>query len=295
LAVFSKADILHFHCQGPALFSFIPALFAPKKIIILTCHNISWHSDKWGWIGKNIIKLGELASTIFPHKIIVVSENIQQYYKEKYNLDTLVLPNGVQVPDTVPLDDFEKSLGISEKKYLLTVTRLVPEKKIETLIEAANTLDDDFKLVVVGGSAGSDDYVSFLKEKSKNNDKIVFTGYMYGEDLQKLFSNAFAYVSASKLEGLPITVLEAMASYLPVIMSNIPAHEEIARQNPESSLIFELDNVEDCRKQIKKLMNLDKSHMKLIQEASRNFIVSNYTWEKIVEDTHLVYQEEFKA
>ncbi len=289
-SLFSKADIIHFHCQGPALFCIIPALLLKNKHIVFTCHNISWHSDKWGFFAKSVIKLGESISSYYPTRTIGVSQMLKNYYKQKFNVDVEYIPNGVRVLDPIPLDKMKEEFNICPNKYFLTVTRVVPEKNIEILIDAVNNLDNGFKLVIAGDSAGSDDYVDYLKKKAANSSKIIFTGYKYGRELQELYSNAFAYLSASKLEGLPITVLEAMSMYLPVIMSNIPAHLEINQQSQSSSFIFEMNDSNDCKEKINEVLNLSPEELSKAKEAARDFIINNYTWDKIVEKTHEVFQ-----
>lgn len=284
LATFSNADIIHFHAQGPALFSFIPAAFVPQKKIIFTCHGIDKNRDKWGKIGKFIISLGEKASAKFPHLKIGVSEHLKEYYENNYNIEMHKIYNGVNIQENLPLYA-AKRFHIKENEYFIFVGRLVPEKAPETLIKAFKTVKTDKKLLIVGDSADTDGYVKSLKDLAKDDSRIVFTSYVYGDELTELYSNAFAYLSASKLEGLPLTLLEALSFSIPVVISNIPPHIEVLNQGYSIGLSFNVNNIEDCSNSINKMLNFSQAQIQEMRNASFQIIKDKFDWEKVSEQT----------
>jgi glycosyltransferase involved in cell wall biosynthesis len=292
-AAFTDADIIHYHAQGPALFSWIPRLLSPRKKIGFTCHGIDWQRDKWNFIAKLIIQLGEKASVRFPHIKIGVSQSLVDYYKYKYKIPLQKIPNGIKLNEKKPLIKLREKFGLEENGYFLFVGRLVPEKGIDILINAfklANTLK---KLVIVGDSAGTDDYVNKLKFFAKDDKRIIFTSYLFGEDLIEIFSNSLAYISASKLEGLPLTVLEAMSFARPLILSDIPPHIEQISHNNKCAFIFKTENIKDCKEKIEQFLNKSDKDVLLMGNISQNIVKKHFSWKTAVDETKKLYINSF--
>lgn len=290
-ATFSEADIIHFHAQGPALFSFIPRIFTPQKKLVFTCHGVDWQRDKWNYLAKAVIKLGEKASTKFPHAQIGVSQSLIDYYRNNYNIRFQKVYNGINLPVKIPLDKMARKFNLKENEYFLFVGRLVPEKAPDLLIRAFLELKTDKKLVIVGDSAGTDDYVQKLKQMAESDERIIFTSYLYGDELAEVFSNSLAYISASNLEGLPITVLEAMSYSKPLILSNIDPHIEPVEYDNKCAEIFKAGNKEDCKNKIKNF--LDKNHEEIIimGKISQSIVEKHFLWGNIINQTEQLYSE----
>ena len=149
-ATFSDVDIIHYHAQGPAIWSWIPKLFAPGKVIGFTCHGIDWKRSKWGLIARNVIKLGELASVRFTDFKIGVSHSLAEYYERKFGINLHNVTNGVIDIPFSPLNKLKEKYGLEKDNYFLFVGRIVPEKTIETAIKAFRTINTDKKFVIVG-------------------------------------------------------------------------------------------------------------------------------------------------
>lgn len=286
LASFSDADIIHFHAQGPAIFSWIPRILAPSKKIGFTCHGIDWQRDKWNKFSKFVIKLGEIASSAFPHLQIAVSQDLANYYRNTYQKSFHFIPNGVNITPFSGFSSVNKSFDIEIQSYFLFVGRLVPEKAPDTLIKAFKEIKTSKKLVIVGGSAGTNTYVNELKELARGDNRIIFTSYLYGKDLLEVYANSMAYISASRLEGHPITLLEAMSFSKPVLLSNIEPHLETVNLATQSSgFVFEVNNIQDCKQKIEKFLSLSKEEVEKMGESSKEIVKSHFNWEKIVHKT----------
>lgn len=292
IATFSDADIIHFHAQGPALFSFIPAIFSPNKLIAFTCHGIDWQRDKWNFIARNVIKLGEKASAVFPHVKIGVSSYLADYYRQKYSVNMGKVFNGVLPQPEIPLNKLKEKFNLEEKDYFLFVGRLVPEKAPDILIEAFKGLDTDKKLVIVGGSASTDDYNSCLIESAKDDKRIIFTDYLYGEDLQEAYSNAIGYITASKLEGLPITVLEAMSYRLPCLMSDIEPHNEILEIDKTAFISFTTNDKEACTAAMKEFLNRSADDIEQMGVKAQEIVKTHFSWHEAAKKTSELYQSD---
>lgn len=294
LATFSDVDIIHFHAQGPAIFCFIPKLLSPKKRVGFTCHGIDWQRDKWSFFAKKTIQLGEFCSAKFTDFRIMVSNNLQEYYLNRYQVTSEVIYNGITKLPKIPLNEDKRKLDIVENSYFLFVGRLVPEKSTETIIMAFKKLVTDKKLVIVGDSAGTNTYVNYLKTLSKSDKRILFVGYKFGEDLIQLYSNALAYISSSRLEGLPITVLEALSYTLPLLLSDIPPHKEILDLDRRIGIMFKTDDIDDCLIAIKNMIDKKPLEYEGLESITSELIDQYFNWQKIALKTKVIYEKSLR-
>ncbi|WP_459189314.1 glycosyltransferase family 4 protein [Parabacteroides sp. APC149_11_2_Y6] len=226
-----KADIVHIHAIGPALLVPIARLLGMK--VVFTHHGMDYDRDKWGRIAKIMLKLGECMGTLFANEVIVISKVIYDLLVRKYGRkDCHLIYNGVPQPEICECLDYFEELGVKKKEYILCTCRFVPEKNLHHLIEAyvslreSKTISSNMKLVLAGDTDFEDNYSLRLKEMARKNG-IVLTGFIKGDKLHSLLTNACCYCLPSSHEGLPIALLEAMSYRLPVVVSNIPANMEI--------------------------------------------------------------------
>ena len=279
-AIKEKNDIIHYHALGPSLLSFIPR-FCGKKVIS-TSHGLDWKREKWGPIGKLALKLGEIASIKFPHKTISVSESMCEYYRKKYdNADVIYIPNGIEKKVRRDPLIIKEKFNLKKDEYILFLARLVPEKGVHYLIEAYNNLNIDKKLVIAGGSSHSDDYVNKIKGMAKGNSNIIFTDFVTGDTVDELFTNAYVYVLPSEVEGLPISLLEAMSYGQACLVSDIRENLDVIEEN---GLRFKNKNSKDLGKKLKYLVD-NKEVVQKYKNNSRKFITNKYNLNYIAEKT----------
>lgn len=219
-------DIIHIYSQGPALFAPLLRLLCPGRRLFFTCGGLDWQRGKWSGAAARIIRLGQWCSARFTDVRIMVSRTLVDYYRTTYGVDSLYIPNGVTPQPGAPLDGLAREFGLTPRGYALFVGRLVPEKRIQDLVAAIGSVAG-LRLVIAGGLAGCEDYVATLRRQAPDRERVVWAGYRFGRDLDALFANARIYVTASELEGLPLSLLEAMASGLPCLASDIAPHREV--------------------------------------------------------------------
>ena len=275
-------DIIHFYAQGPALFSWLPRLLRPRMRIFFTCQGLDWQRKKWSRLASAIIYLGELASVRFPHCRIVVSRQIQTYYRQRHKTRTHYVPNGVDpAPETAKVlpPDLQKRLGIEPQRYFVTVGRLVPEKRWEDIVKAYVRRPFRAKLVIVGDSSATDGYVQGLKRLAGDNPSVIFTGYQYGAALAALFANARAFITASELEGLPLTLLEALSFGLPCIVSDIAPHREILQHIP--AFIYPTGNISELAQQLSRLDGMSARRREAIGRQARAMVAEKFSWDDV--------------
>lgn len=188
-AAFGNYDVVHIHAEGPAFFSWIPKMMHKK--VIVTVHGLDWKRDKWSGFASWYIKKGEEQAVKHADHIIVLSRNVQKYFKEKYGRNTVFIPNGVNRPEIFEVNEIRKKWGLDKGSFILYVGRIVPEKGLDILLKAWKEIETDKKLVIAGSSSDTDEF--FKKVKGLADDRVVFTGFTTGRPLKELYSNAYLY------------------------------------------------------------------------------------------------------
>jgi len=282
-AALSGNDIVHFHALGPSVFSFLPRVFGAKTVV--TIHGLDWQRGKWGTFAARFLRACEVPSVRFPDGTIVVSKTLAGYYRSKHSTNTLVIPNGTN-PGTLRPPNRIKRWGLDRHPYVLWVGRLVPEKGCHYLIEAFRRLDTDAHLVMAGGSSFSDSYVQSLERLRGDDERIQMVGYVYGDVLDELWSNAYLVVQPSILEGLSIALIEALSYGRCTLVSDIPENLEVVE---DCAVTFRSRDVEDLRAKLQ--MCLDHPDMvAATAERCRQLAEERYSWPRLVEATEAFYQ-----
>lgn len=283
----SRYDVVHIHAEGPAFFSFLPKLFG--KRVVVTVHGIDWQREKWkSGFGSKYIRQGEKNAVRYADEIIVLSKGVQDYFQQTYGRTTRFIPNGVNVPEKRPAEDISQKYGLTKDSYILYLGRLVPEKGIRYLIEAFRQVRTDKRLVIAGGSSDTDTFTEELHEMAKDDPRILFTGFVQGQTLEELYSNAYLYTLPSDLEGMPLSLLEAMSYGNACVVSDIPECTEVVE---EKALVFPKGNVKALRECLQDACDHPDKIDNLKQQAA-DYICARYNWDDVVKETLQLYGRE---
>ena len=280
-----RPDILHIHAIGPALLVPLARLLGLR--VVVTHHGPDYDRQKWGRSAKTILRLCERFGMRFANRRIVISNVIRSLVMEKYSRDSTLIPNGVTMPEMPRTTGTLNSFGLQPGKYVLLVSRLVPEKRHLDLIKAfARAGLDGWKLALVGASDHPDDYTRSVLESAAKTPNVVCTGFQSGLALRELYAHAGIFVLPSSHEGLPIALLEALSYGLPVIASDIPANLEV--QNPGIDF-YPTGDVEKLALQLraKAIAPRDATTIAAIQQH----VAESYRWTTIARETLDVYAE----
>ena len=284
-SAFGKYDVVHIHAEGPAFFCWLPKLFG--KRVVVTIHGIDWQREKWqSGLGSKFIHQGEKNAAKYADEVIVLSKGVQDYFKETYGRETHFIPNGVNRPQIREASLITDKFGLKKDSYILFLGRLVPEKGIRYLVDAFKNVKTDKKLVIAGGSSDTDSFMEELKELAKGDDQILFTGFVQGAMLDELYSNAYIYTLPSDLEGMPLSLLEAMSYGNCCLVSDIPECAEVVE---DKALIFKKSDVEDLREKLQDACNHPEMVMKMKKQAA-DFICEKYNWDEVVKETMKLYR-----
>lgn len=284
VAAFGRYDVVHFHAEGPCAMLWLPKLFG--KRCVATIHGLDHQRAKWGRFARAYIMLGEKCAAKFADEIIVLSKGVQQYFCETYGRETVFIPNGVSKPEIREAKEITDCFGLEKDRYILFLGRLVPEKGIHYLIEAYRNTKTDKKLVIAGGVSDSGEYGEELKKLANNHSDIVFTGFVQGKLLEELYSNAYLYVLPSDLEGMPLSLLEAMSYGNCCVTSDI---EECAAVITDHGATFPKGNVAALTETLQTLCD-DMKIVTKYKEQAANYITGRYSWDDVTERTLELYQ-----
>ena len=257
------------------------------KKIVVTIHGLDHQRQKWGKLASAYIMMGEKAAVRHAHRIIVLSKGVQTYFQEKYGRETVLIPNGINPAEPRAAFEITKQFGLASRDYILFLGRLVPEKGIHYLIEAYQKLNTEKKLVIAGGTSDTDGYVKQLYEMARDSPSIIFTGFQQGPVLEELYSNAFLYVLPSDLEGMPLTLLEAMNYGCCCVTSDIG---ECADVLDGCGITFPRGNAQALREALQDLCDHPEK-AEAHRAKAREVVTSKYTWQEITAKTHELYRE----
>lgn len=283
-AAFGKYDIIHFHAEGPCAMLWIPKLFG--KRCVATIHGLDHQRAKWGRFAKAYIMLGEKVAVKYADEIIVLSVGVQNYFKEAYGRETRFIPNAVNKLEIKEAELITEKYGLQKSQYLCFLARLVPEKGITYLIDAFKQIKTDKKLVIAGGASDTHNFMEALKERAKGDDRIIFTGFVQGQMLEELYSNAYLYILPSDLEGMPLSLLEAMSYRNCCVVSDIAECTEVIE---DKAVVFKKGDIEDLRDRLQELCDHPEVVWKYKTEAA-DFICQKYNWDDVVERTLKLYR-----
>ncbi len=243
-------------------------------------HGLEWQRSKYSPLQQKILKIMERVTAHLNKNLIMCSEYQTIYFKDKYNRDAPTIPTAINLPNPDAEDtDILQKFGISKQKYFLFLARLVQDKNPNYLIEAFKKAQiSDFQLVIAGDNAANPSYVSHLHSLAEGHNNIIFTSAVYGKHKETLLRNAYGFCLPSTIEGLSISLLEAMSYRLPIIASDIPANREVL--GDEDALWHSPENLNELTDSLKKATQ-DKERFYKTTEQNYERVAESYTWDKV--------------
>lgn len=284
-ALFTKYDVLHYHAEGPCAMLWIPKMFG--KRVVVTIHGLDWQRAKWGNFASRVIKFGEKMAARHADEVIVLSRNVQQYFKEEYGRKVTYIPNGINRPERRKADLIREKYGLEKDGYFLFLARIVPEKGLHYLIEAYQKLDTDKKLVIAGGNSQAVEYMEQIHEMAAKDDRILMTDFVQGQTLEELYSNAYAFVLPSDVEGMALSLLEAMSYGNCCLVSDICENTEVVE---DQALHFRKGDVKDLWEKLQYLLEHPDT-VERLRSGSADFICGKYNWDEVVDETLRLYRK----
>ena len=281
--IFHRPDVISFRASGPCAMIPLAKLFRIKCVASL--HGIDSQRDKWGGFASKYLRFGEKMAAKRADVCLVLSKNMKEYIKETYNRDSVLFANGIDKPEIIEPNIIKEKYELTKDSYLLSLGRIVPEKGLHYLIEAFKKCKTTKKLIIAGGSEANSEYYNQLVEMAKDDDRIQFIGFVQGKTIAELYSNAYAFMLPSNLEGMANALLEAMSYGNCCLVSDIPENTEVV---DDKAVIFKKGDVNDLEEKLKYILNNSKIVANYKKNSSK-FILDKYNWDKIVTQMLEIY------
>lgn len=283
VAAFGKYDVVHFHAEGPCAMLWLPKLFG--KRCIATIHGLDHKAPKWGRFAKAYIMFGERCAARYADELIVLNRYVQQYFKENYGRETVLLPNGIDKPEIRPAAEIVRKFALGADSYVLYLGRIVPGKGLEHLVQAFQMCKTEKKLVIAGGSSDTSEYMQEIIHIAKSDPRIIFTNFVEGRVLEELYSNAYLFVLPSDSEGMPMSLLEAMSYGNCCLTSDIAGCTDVMG---DCGVTFAQGNTEELSNKLQLLCD-NPDLVKKYSQQSAGYICEKFRWEDVVQQTVTLY------
>ena len=298
-ACFSDADVVHFHAEGPC--SMIPLAKLFGKRCVATIHGLDWQRAKWGGFATRFLLFGEKMAAKHADKVIVLSEGVRKYFEDTYKKETIVIPNGICGADSKEADVITSKYGLHKEKYLLFLARLVPEKGVHTLLAAYKKSGVKIPLVIAGGSSHSNEYCQKIETmadkinaeaaEKHTGQKVIMTGFVQGIELEELYSNAMLYILPSEIEGMPLSLLEAMSYGNICLTSDIPENTDVTEEYGFSFIAGDVNSLAEKLVELCTQADALRDNEKYTRESIQKFILGKYNWDNVTKRTLACYED----
>jgi glycosyltransferase involved in cell wall biosynthesis len=277
-----KFDVLHLNWPSTTWDSYAIEFAKKKKIpIVVNLHYaLSLKDDFYGILSRLMYNISK--RYLKNADLIIVTSKAQESF-----VRNLGYPNVVHIPTGVDINYFKPHPKKPSKiKTILYVGRISPEKNLESVIRAFKKCEfSDVRLVIVGKGP----LLNKLRSKYVS-ENILFTGYVPESEKLKYLQNSDLFVSATKMELMSISVLEAMATGLPAITSRIEAFEEFVTR--DVGVMIDLDrNFEDNLKSVFEELIQDNKKREMMSKRARQKMINLCSWDKIAHQFRKLYDE----
>lgn len=279
-ALFGGYDIIHYHALGPSVMLLLPHFFGIRTAV--TVHGMNYKTPKWKGFGAWYIAQGEKIAARYADELIVLNKETENYFEKEYHRKTRYIPNGVELKTIREPKQIKGNFGLDKGSYILFLSRVVPGKGLETLLEAYLKIETPKpKLVIAGASQHVPDFYKKVRSMAQGDPEILFTGFVQGEIMEELYSNAKLFVFPSEAEGMPMCLLEAMSYNCPCLVSDIPENMEVIKDNGWS---FKVGDTESLKNALIEALKTKKT------VSTRDYIAQKYNWDKVANQTKKAYQ-----
>lgn len=283
-ALFGHYDCIHYHAEGPCAMLWLPHLLGIRTVA--TIHGLDWQRSKWGGFASWYLRQGERIAARYADEVIVLSESARRYFWETYGRKTVLIPNGVEPLPRRQAQQITQRWELQKDDYILYLGRIVPEKGVQYLVEAFRRVRTEKKLVIAGSPSDTAAYYQQIQQAAREDGRVLLTGFVQGRTLEELYSNAYLYCLPSDLEGMPVSLLEAMSYGSCCLTSDIPECTGVAG---ECGYRFAKGDAESLREVLQTLCDRPEL-VRRGRAAALDRVRALDSWDDVTEKTLALYQ-----
>jgi glycosyltransferase involved in cell wall biosynthesis len=255
---------------------FSPILRLTRTPVAINVDGLEHKRKKWGRLGRRYYRLAEYLSTILPNEMVTDAQVIQDYYLAHYKCPSTMIAYGSEV-ERRPDRQAVRKWRVEPNRYVLYVSRLEPENNAHLVIEAFKKVRTAYRLLVVGDAPYAEQYIKRLKAQARGDKRIVFTGFVFGQDYRALQQNAYCYVHATEVGGTHPALLEAMGYGNCVLTLATPENIEAVGE-AGIPYINEFDLAEKLQRVLR-----DGSLVQAYRNRAQLRVQGNYDWDRVVD------------
>jgi glycosyltransferase involved in cell wall biosynthesis len=261
---------------------FTPVLRLTGTPVAINVDGLEHKRKKWGWLGRRYYHFAEYLSTLLPNEMVTDAQVIKDYYLAHHNTPSTMIAYGSEV-ERRPDRDTVRKWRVEPNRYVLYVSRLEPENNAHLVIDAFKRVRTAHRLLVVGDAPYAEHYINSLKARAKGDKRIVFTGFVFGQDYRALQQNAYCYVHATEVGGTHPALLEAMGYGNCVLTLATPENIEVVG-DAGVPYIDEFDLAAKLQRVLR-----DGSLVHAYRHRAQQRVQSHYDWDRVVDQ----YEELF--
>jgi glycosyltransferase involved in cell wall biosynthesis len=282
--LFDRVDVVHYFTTGTTLFAPLPRLAGMKTVC--SVDGTDWQRRKWGVLARLYLRISERLAVLFCHNLIGDSRDVVRYYQNEYGVEPVLSTYGIRERTTVGKGKgWLQRFGLKKRDYVLFVGRLVPENNVHVLISAYERIASEKKLVIVGDDPWGRRYIRSLK--GTHDQRIIFTGGIYGEGYEELQQNAYLFVLPDEVGGTHPSLVEAMGFGNCVLVNDTPSNLEVVADAGFSYRGSEGDR--DLERQLRKLLS-DPAVVVEYRKKARKHAMQTFRWDYVVLEHERVYK-----
>jgi glycosyltransferase involved in cell wall biosynthesis len=255
---------------------FSPILRLMGTSVAINVDGLEHKRKKWNWLGRKYYQLAEYLSTILPNEMVTDAQVIQEYYLARHNAPSTMIAYGSEI-ERRPDRELVRKWRVEPNRYVLYVSRLEPENNAHLVIEAFKKVRTAYRLLVVGDAPYAEQYITDLKARARGDKRIIFTGFVFGQDYRALQQNAYCYVHATEVGGTHPALLEAMGYGNCVLTLATPENVEVVG-DAAVPYADEFDLTEKLQRVLR-----DGSLVHAYRQRAQLRIRSNYDWDRVVD------------
>jgi glycosyltransferase involved in cell wall biosynthesis len=255
---------------------FSPILRLTGTPVAINVDGLEHKRKKWGWLGRRYYRLAEYLSTLLPNEMVTDAQVIQDYYLTRHNAQSTMIAYGSEIerrPDRAAV----RKWRVEPNRYVLYVSRLEPENNAHLVIEAFKKVRTAYRLLIVGDAPYAEHYINSLKAQARGDKRIIFTGFVFGQDYRALQQNAYCYIHATEVGGTHPALLEAMGYGNCVLTLATPENIEVVGE-AGVPYIDEFDLAEKLQRVLR-----DGSLVQAFRNRAQQRIQSHYDWDTVVD------------